>query len=597
MKKTRGFLWGMMAFSAIAVQVSAGTSTLDRPLDPVVMAGSDLTAFAGVAPTNIVCFTFTNSWHQIPVQVDERVEVSFQQVYNNTLTGMPSSVTFLAYADTNTFTGGDTNTLFDGDDEVVFMAFDAGGRAPAYQPLPSGVVTGSGIEVPLSDPLQPGTGYVYLFESDGSLSPDAGTNYVDYSFSLASGNYKATYSLTVGPNPETSSVTSTCYRTEFSDRWLREVEHIDVGNSDGMDLLNRHRVSLPGNGVARNEDTFDAGEGAFVANIDGPIRCIRSYLGANSGPATQRLHLFYRQRQDIRNFLRVHQGITGPQDTYNYVTGATGMTYYNDHNTNGVSITGGGGTIASNSANWEMVTGGHGTLVFSHFVDTDISGFHQTNYYADNSFQSPPTGTGPCFGMHGPWVNMTSLPSTDPLLGASNHLDSTRIIQYRGTNVSVSMAIHMHNQADTPLQFTTHSFLGDSDSDGMADAWELEHFSDLTHSDSADDDKPAGDGTRNQDEYIAGTDPMDATSFPQLSVSNELFESFYFDAIQADGPGYSGLQRLYTIQMATGGLVGVTWNALPAYSNIPATNQTIGYTNPASHGIRYYRTRITLQGE
>ena len=36
------------------------------------------------------------------------------------------------------------------------------------------------------------------------------------------------------------------------------------------------------------------------------MRAIRSYIGANSGPLTQREHVFYDGRSDVRTFLRVH---------------------------------------------------------------------------------------------------------------------------------------------------------------------------------------------------------------------------------------------------------------------------------------------------
>ena len=599
-KKSVGtFIVGVFfAFSFLHVAGAA----LNRPYDPVVIAGSNITAFIGVAPTNIVCFSFTNQWRQIPVQVDERLDVSFYQLYNAEIPLLSPNIKTLGYADTNTFTGADTNTLFDGDDEIAFMAFDAGKRAPANVALPAGVVVNSGVEIVLSDSLNASSGYVYLFESTGTLSQAAGTNYVDYTFTLLSGNYKDNYDLTghgTG-NPETSIVTSSCYSTEFSDRWLREIEHIYVGGSDGMDLLDRHRVSLPGNTPARNEDTFDAGEGAFIVNINGPVRGIRSFIGCNSGPASQRRHYFYKQRQDITTFLRVHQGITGPRDTYNYIPAATNMTYYNNYNTNGFAINGSADSVVSNCPDWEMVNGTHGTLIFTHLVDTDIPAFNQTNYYNDNSADSPPTGTNNCFGMHGPWVDMSNLPNTDPLLSGpsiteTNRLETTRIINYMGTNATIGTATTLYAQILSPLQVSTNRFLGDSDADGMADAWELKYFSNLTHSASADDDVPAGDRVENLWEYTAGTDPLDPNSFPAVACSNNTSDiTVSFLARQADGAGYSGMTRLYTLEMATS-LNGGVWTNISGYSAIAATNQYIIYTNDPNEELLYYRTKIWFQ--
>jgi hypothetical protein len=65
-----------------------------------------------------------------------------------------------------------------------------------------------------------------------------------------------------------------------------------------------------------------------------------------------------------------------------------------------------------------------------------------------------------------------------------------------------------HRKPLDDLQITGASAT-DSDNDGLLDAWEIDHFGDLSHTADGDDD---GDGTTNQAEYIAGTDPADATS-------------------------------------------------------------------------------------
>jgi len=48
-----------------------------------------------------------------------------------------------------------------------------------------------------------------------------------------------------------------------------------------------------------------------------PVRVIRSYLGANSGPNTQRTHIFYDRREDIVTNLRVHS-IPSIMDFFDY---------------------------------------------------------------------------------------------------------------------------------------------------------------------------------------------------------------------------------------------------------------------------------------
>jgi hypothetical protein len=416
-----------------------------------VIEGSDLSELNGVTPDRIVAFRYLSGWVQIPVQVDERAVNDFGVVYDST----PIGITTLAYTDTGTFTGADPDTGFDNDDELVFMAKDAGDPATWPTPDPSGVVPGSRVEVVITDPLTFETGYVYLFESDGFLDPGAGVDYVTYTFSLLSGPYLTTYNTTTGPNPENSVVVTSAYRTHFSDRWIRDEVNVYAGGATGHEILDRHKnLFSPGN-CARSENTFSAGEGAFFANIDGPVRAIRSYMGANSGPLTQRDHFFYQNRHDIKTYLRVH-AISGVMDFYDYSPAAVGMSYYNDLNTGGVDIDGiPTETVIPGQIVWEMVTGTQGTLVHTTSVTNDIPGFSYTSYYLDD--ESPPvtqcTGDEEAYGASGMWVNQ-AIPNTDPYLGEHNIFVGNRIVHVEPPNQPPSLAELRYDQASNPLVTT-----------------------------------------------------------------------------------------------------------------------------------------------
>jgi hypothetical protein len=288
----------------------------------------------GLDPNHIVAFRYEGAWVQIPLQVDELHVVTFEQVYNTT---MSAPISILAYSDPGTYAGADPDSTFDANDELVFMAVDAGDATSA--PPPPDTIVASGVELQIDDSLDGGVGYVYLFESNGNLSPGASADYVAYDFNLLAGSYPDDYDLTKGPNPEDSHVTTARYESHFIDMWVHDEMRITAGTASGVDILDRNRNIFDLGVCVRSEDTFSNGQGAFFANIDGPVRAIRSYMGANSGPLTQRRHLFYEGRQDIDTFLRVH-AIPGMMDLFDLSIAAIGMTYYDAYNVGGVMVDG-----------------------------------------------------------------------------------------------------------------------------------------------------------------------------------------------------------------------------------------------------------------
>jgi hypothetical protein len=447
--------------AAIAVVVLAGPAGASgqvpgRDADPVVLKGASLEPLLGADPGDFVAFRWTGSaWDQVPVQIDERAAVSYRQIYNNTagcdFTCNDFTGTVTVYTDPDTWTGPDPDPEFDSDDELALMARDSGAQAPAGGP--AGVLPNTRTALELTDPISGTRGYfVYLFQSDGSLDPSAGESYVDYDFHLTSGDYKSTYAIASGPNPETSGVATDFYSEDgLTDRWLDRGLRIFTGGSTGVDILDTDKVQFAPSSCGRSETTFSDAEGAFVTNTSGPVRAIRSYLGANSGPYTQREHVYYQRRQDVRTMLRVH-GIPGVMSYLDYSPAASGMVYRNAANPSGLIIDGAPEDAAPSPGGppWEQVTGAQGTLDIVSTLHTDIAPTPTlAGYYYDDSTPDGGhlqcSGDGSAFGASGTWIT-SALPATDPRGSGFKNLDAVRHMFYDAPNQPASQAVLRNQQ-------------------------------------------------------------------------------------------------------------------------------------------------------
>ena len=433
MRRTRLVAAGLIGVVAASSLVGCeAINSVSRPSQALVLTGAELPALVGVAPGDLVAFRHDRfgeapAWVQIPVQVDQRKMVGFgTQPANNTTAGVTGTVygsgsagpTALQYADPGTFVGADTDPNLDADDEVVFMVADGGGKAvPADHASPAGVVPGSGVAVQFDDPRGADErGWVYLFRSAGSLDPAAGQDYVDYDFNLTSGAYKTTYKRADGPNPETSRVITPSYRIDYTDRWYETSWRVLTSGASGVDVLDGHKNQFDLSTCGRSNATFADAEGAFVANIDGPVRAIRSYVGANSGPRTQRTHLMYRDHQEVVTDLRVH-AIPAIMDFIDYSSAAVGMTYRNSAHPGGVPIDGVADAISTALPAWEAVSGSQGMVLSHSEFTSSVAGIgaETRQFYRDvvSPTEDQCWGDGSFYGASGGHVQ-TGIPNTDP---------------------------------------------------------------------------------------------------------------------------------------------------------------------------------------
>jgi hypothetical protein len=432
-----------------------------RAADPVVFGGSLVPSLIGVPVGDIVAFRWANRWVQSPVQIDQRKRVEMNRVY-----GKPANTTnpvnVVVYADPNTFVGAASGKLTSLD-VIVFMARTVGSTTPPSFREPAGVLHNTGVRVRVNDPLTGAVGYFYLFRRSGTtLVPGMGHHNVTHRFRLLSGAYKATYKVDAGPNPENSVVSTASYTRHFGDRWLDDVITVKAGTATGADIVDRHKQLFFGPGdCRRSEDTFDGAEGAFVANVVGPLRAIRSYIGANSGPYTQRTHTFYDQREDILTDLRVHP-IGSSMDFWDYSPAASGMRYSNNLNLNAVTIDGAPDTVASGAPLWEKVGGPQGTLTHVERLVTSVSGLSKTNYYYDDATNPTTTqcsGDAHSYGSSGIWID-SSIPNTDPHYGPAVTFRGRDTMYFEPPARGVAVAQKHSSQVSNPLTLSATLYRG-----------------------------------------------------------------------------------------------------------------------------------------
>ena len=366
----------------------------DRSKDPVVVLGSELAAFNNTSPDDIVGFKYlSNTWEQVPIQIDERLFTDIGAPYGNERCGnprfnVPWDVFF--YADPNTFVGLDPNANFDTDDELVFMESDIGDKFLGTN-CPSGTLGATIQELKVVDPLTSATlGYLYLFEQDGSLDQAAGEDYVDYQFALASGRPLSQYDIceknTLCPPQgvrgqqqcENSVVTTSEYEVGYIARWIENTLKIKSGNATGVDILDSHQGFIAPSVCGRTEFTFSESRGPIVTSIDGPVRAIRSVMGSNSGQYNQLTAKFTKYRVDYVLNFRVHGNLnracTGFVDAFDLdPTTAQGMSFFSNATPNGVAIDGTADGLGGSAVNdWELIKGAQGAIAASYAFETDI---------------------------------------------------------------------------------------------------------------------------------------------------------------------------------------------------------------------------------
>ncbi len=129
------------------------------------------------------------------------------------------------------------------------------------------------------------------------------------------------------------------------------------------------------------------------------------------------------------------------------------------------------------------------------------------------------------------------------------------------------------------------------------ETWRFAGFGTTANSGSAADSaNPDGDGWTNADEYVLGTNPLSANHAAILSLARLGTDiTLTFTAVQASGPGYAGLTRLYDVETTTDLANTASWTGLSGHANITGANQIVTITQPLTGGPRFYRLKARVQ--
>jgi len=475
--------------AAAAAGGGATASPADRASDPVVLKGADLPALRGAVPGRIAAYRWAGRWRQVPVQIDERHVVRARTLYPDTMHSptyvTPRTFDIEVYADAKTRSGADRIRTFDRNDELVFMSGDTGGRAPRSARAPAGTRPSRAVRLKVTDPVGGGSAWVYLFRTGGKVDQSAGRDYVRYDFRLTGLEKGQTlrdgYHYQNSPNPEDSTVTTRSYRLHSSDRWIEDGMQVRAGNASGVDILDREAVS--GGGLAQcgrseftmsgnwdrdinpaNDRPADSDEGTYLMVKDGPVRAVRSFMGANSGPYVERDHFYYADLEATAVYLRVHPlpdlyVWTDLSDT------ATGMTFRDAKNPDGVPVDGvrdaldpfATGDFADGRFVWQQVEGPQGTVTTLTSATTDLPAPSFTSYYLDaadpDSGQELQCGGDlKAYGAHGFGITGLVL-NTDPALAplGLNRLEMNRRRYFSAPGGGVAEGENLGERANRPL--------------------------------------------------------------------------------------------------------------------------------------------------
>lgn len=364
---------GALAASNFAnVEATAVATPITRVHDPVIITGSQLSAFQGAPLADLVLYAYVAAtWQPVPFQIDE------------------------VDADDNFVTLEDG--VLDANDQLAFMPMDAGGWVSATTWVTDvTAVAYPRYAITITNPLSPTEmGWVYLYRSP--TLPRATTQYIAW-------------------DEAAQMVTAVSYTLRFDPQNFLGVADMTL-NGTAVDVLDRQKLRatatiyvgpLPISTRQINEESildFLAAPVTITLPIVGPVRAV-------GGNVTQQFTL-YGARADFAISIPVGQqdvpGVPNTSFTIDALRSsldlleptATGMvptTYYDGNTPAGVPVDGSPDAVPSTPlTSWQQFDGALGGFVM--LTDIGLDSGTVTNFYLDNgNFNADDTGDGRSFG-------------------------------------------------------------------------------------------------------------------------------------------------------------------------------------------------------
>ena len=131
---------------------------------------------------------------------------------------------------------------------------------------------------------------------------------------------------------------------------------------------------------------------------------------------------------------------------------------------------------------------------------------------------------------------------------------------------------------------------GDTDSDGLPDAWEIANFGSLGQNPNSIN----ANGQTTLNNFTMGSNPNNSNTLFAVNISNTGSQTLVsFLARRADGSGYEGRARYYSLESSTN---TTFWTGVTGFTNLLGNNQTVTFQSPAASAPAFYRGKVWLQG-